>query len=181
MTDEKNERINKCLTQIRMKKSVHYVELLYDLVGSAIRHVALKYLRDMHDAEELVQDFWADIERIAAGFVLRRNGKAYLCRVAANRAINRYRQLHRERARVTYVDYGSVTAWDGDEDCDRATLRLAVEQAMTRLTEEERIVIQSSYFEEKTVREVAAELGTSRSRVCRIKERALEKLKEELT
>ena len=72
MTDEKNQRINECLTEIHIKQSVSHVELLYDLMGNTIRHIALKYLRDADAADELVQDFWADIHRIAAGFALRR-------------------------------------------------------------------------------------------------------------
>ena len=54
MTDEKNQRINECLTEIRTKQSVSHVELLYDLMGNTIRHIALKYLRDADAADELV-------------------------------------------------------------------------------------------------------------------------------
>ncbi|MBQ9132472.1 MAG: sigma-70 family RNA polymerase sigma factor [Clostridia bacterium] len=180
MTDEKNERINECLTEIRTKQSVSHVELLYDLMGPTIRHIALKYLRDADAAEDLVQDFWADIDRIAAGFLLRRNGRAYLCRVAANRATNRYRRLKGERARVTYVDYSVCLPVDPTEGDEQTVLRLSVEQAMGQLSEEERIVVQATYFEEKTVRRTAAEMGTSASRVSRLKKQALERLKEML-
>ena len=180
MTDEKNQRINECLTEIRTKQSVSHVELLYDLMGATIRHIALKYLRDGDAADELVQDFWADIHRIAAGFVLRHNGRAYLCRVAANLATNRYRQLKGQRARVTYVDYAAYMPPDSDESNEHTALRLSVEQAMARLSEEERMVVQATYFEEKTVRRIAAEMGTSAARVSRLKKQALERLKEML-
>ena len=180
MTDEKNQRINECLTEIHIKQSVSHVELLYDLMGNTIRHIALKYLRDADAADELVQDFWADIHRIAAGFALRRNGRAYLCRVASNLAINRYRQLKGQRARVTYVDYGTYLPADPDGGDEQTALRLTVEQAMARLTEEERIVVQAVYFEEKTVRRITAELGTSAARVSRLKKQALDRLKEML-
>ena len=174
MTDERERRINESLTQIRQTGKIEYVEQLWEDVSPMIRHVALKYWGQSDEAEDFIQDFWADIHRIARGFVFAQNGRAYLNRVANNRAINRYRQQKRAAAHVVFVDYSTIPIACGEED---RALCLAVEQAMLRLSEVERIAVQQTYFEQKTVRQIARELGMSKSQIGRIKLEALEKLK----
>lgn len=173
MSDDKNRIINECLISIRDRAGREYVEKLYYLICPSIRHIALKYLCDQHLSDDLVQDFWADIYRIADGFKIFSNGRAYLCRVAANMAINKCREYGRKGERVFYVDYSEIQLSGDGKDIE---LVLSVETAMKNLDETERIIIQSTYFEEKTVREIAAELKISKSQVDRIKQRALKKL-----
>ena len=60
-------------------------------------------------------------------------------------------------------------------------LRLAVEQAMAQLSDTERIIIQSTYFEQKTIRKIAQEMKLSKSTAERIKQQALAKLSKLLT
>ena len=178
MTEGKSKSINECLVQIKRTRKIEYVETLYDLIAPAVRHIALKYLHDGALADDLVQDFWADIYKIADGYGFYFNAYAYLCRVATNRAINKYRRLKNESAYVTYVDYSSVELSSGIAESDHADLIISVEQAMKTLSETERIVIQSTYFEDKTIRQIAAEIGLSKSTVGRLKNDAIEKLRE---
>ena len=177
MTEEKNKRIHEILMKIKVERASEHVEALYDLISPAINHIGLKYLHDAEAAKELAQDFWADIYKTADRYSFYKNANAYLCRVATNMAINRYNKLKRENAYVTYVDYSDVNISDGN-DAEAYELRLSVEQAMRTLDEVERIIIQSTYFEGKTVRGIAEELGMSKSQVGRLKSQALEKLKE---
>ena len=178
MPDEKNTLINECLISIRDRAGTEYIERLYYLVCPSIRHIALKYLHDQHLADDLVQEFWADIYRIADGFKIFVNGKAYLCRVATNMAINKCRENGRKSVRVEYVDYSQFDMGCEDDDM---SLVISVENAMKKLDEIERIIIQSTYFEGKTVREIAAELKISKSQVDRIKQSALKKMEELLS
>ena len=177
MNQDKNKKINEYLLQIQRTRKIEYVESLYDLIAPTIRHIALKYMHDKLLADDLVQDFWADIYKISDGYILFGNAHAYLCKVSTNRAINRYKKLKLEKARVMYVDYSDERFSSGSESMEQIDIRLSVEQAMKQLDEVERIIIQSAYFEQKTVRQIAAELKMSKSKVGRLKIGALEKLR----
>lgn len=152
---------------------------LYLLFNTVLRHTGLKYLHDKQSADAYVQDFWADIEKIAAGYRFSKNARSYLTKVATRRAIDEYRRSTAREAHITYVDYSLLCGLpDGGE---RETERyLIIDDAMHRLSEEERIIIQSTYFGGLTVREIAREMKLTKSTVQRLKDRALEKLRKEL-
>lgn len=57
---------------------------------------------------------------------------------------------------------------------------MAVQNAINRLEPDERIVIQLSAFEDKTITQIAKEIGMSKSAVGRLKLSAQEKLKNYL-
>ena len=174
---ERNKIINECLVRIQSTRKIEYVEMLYDLISPTIRHIALKYLHNEDLAEDLVQDFWTDIYKIVDEYGFHFNANAYLCKVATNRAINKYKKLKKEKAYITYVDYSSVEFASCTHDTEREDLIISVHQAMKKLNEVERIIIQSTYFEGKTIREIATELKLSKSTVGRLKNEALDKLK----
>ena len=181
MKKDINKRITDCLIQIQKNKNSESVERLYDLIHPTIRHIAWKYMHDQQLAEDLIQDFWADIYKIADGFHTHRNGFAYLCKVATNKAINRYHQIKDRNAHALYVDYSELPLSDQGLSAEQMQLRLAVEQAMAQLSDTERIIIQSTYFEQKTIRKIAQEMKLSKSTAERIKQQALAKLSKLLT
>ena len=174
--NERNRKANECLLRLQKHGTSEYVEALYDLIGPAIRHIGLKYLHDTDLADDFVQDFWADIYEITDRYLFGFNAYAFLCKVATNRAIDCCRRLKGETARISYVEYSQLT----DETAADHTLQLAVSHAMQQLPEIQRIIIQSTYFENKTVRQIALELKLSKSQVSRMKAKALEKLKADL-
>jgi RNA polymerase sigma factor (sigma-70 family) len=94
-----------------------------------------------------------------------------------NRAVSRYRKLKNERAYVSYVDYSNIDLSRTECDSSQIDLIISVGQALKTLDETEKIIIQSTYFEGKTVRQIASELGLSKSSVARLKHESLEKLK----
>lgn len=176
MTD-KQQRVNKLLAKIKRERSIDAIEELYDLVSPAIKHIALKYLRDVSLAEELTQDFWADIYHIADKFLPFGSGQAYLCKIAKNKAINYSIKIRGERAHIVYVDYSEMQFINESENTETI---MSINDAISKLSEIEQIIIQAVYFEEKTVREIAVELKISKSQVQRHKDKAIEKLKKEL-
>ena len=46
---------------------------LYELMSPTIRYIALKYLKNESEADDLVQDFWYDIKKYANGFLIYKN------------------------------------------------------------------------------------------------------------
>ena len=59
-----------------------------------------------------------------------------------------------------------------------ADTRIMVEELMACLTEEERAVIAGLFFDEKTMREVSLDQGVVPSTICRIKGRAIDKMRQ---
>lgn len=56
--------------------------------------------------------------------------------------------------------------------------RGAIQAALSSLPARERLVVARSYFEERPLREIAAELGVTESRVCQLRAQALSRLKK---
>lgn len=179
MEKEKIETINKYLLGVKTGDRI-CLELLYKELASTIRFIALRYLQDDHDADDLVQDFWLDIYKTVKGFVCLQNGFNFLCKAMTRRAINRYKKLKNERINcVEFVDYGIVDQ-ERIGDIDLMNIRAKVDIAFAILTENEKVIIQLTYFEEKTIREIAKEMGVSKSQIGKLKLIALDKMKKQL-
>lgn len=151
------------------------VNELYREISHTLRYIALKYLQNDEEADDLVQDFWADIFHIAAKASYIYNGFAYLCKVMNRRAITRYKKINGSKEVIGYVDYASIDSASADFS-DETDLRITVESAMNLLDEQEKIVIQETYFEGKNIRQIAMDIGLSKSKVGRLKLSALKKM-----
>lgn len=177
MDIKKRNEITDCLKGVKNGDERALVSL-YDLISPTLRFIALKYLRNETDAEDLEQDFWMHISKIAEKFSYFQNAYSYLCKVMTNMAINRYKKLHDgKEVCIEYVDYNKIYSYEDTESADK---RMAVQNAINRLDPDERIVIQLSAFEDKTITQIAKEIGMSKSAVGRLKLSAQEKLKNDL-
>lgn len=177
MDVKKRNEITNCLKGVKNGDERALVSL-YDLISPTLRFISLKYLRNETDAEDLEQDFWIHISKIAEKFSYFQNAYSYLCKVMTNMAINRYKKLHDgKEVCIEYVDYNKIYSYEDTESADR---RMAVQNAINRLEPDERFVIQLSAFEDKTITQIAKEIGMSKSAVGRLKLSAQEKLKNYL-
>lgn len=180
MEQDKKQKINEYLLGVKMGDRASLTKLHCEL-SATIWHIAIKYLRSEQDADDLAQNFWSDIFDIAQGFIIPVNAYSYLCKIATRKAINRFHQLHRiENAKVSAVDYSLYKRDESDCTDDRDDF-ISLEMAISQLDDDEVIVIQSTYFEDKTIREVASELDTSKSNISKIKKKAIEKLRKILS
>lgn len=180
MENKTKKEINECLSSIRESCDMQSVCRLHSLAGGVFRHIALRYLCNSHDADDLVQDFWADIFQIASKYRYNFDAYAYLCRTFTNMAINRAIKNGRDVSRaLNYVDYENVAS-DGGKCMENVILNNSIQSAMASLDEEEKSVVQLTYFEDKTVREIAKMLDKSKSQIARVKKTALAKLKNKL-
>ncbi len=173
---QKIEDVNMALEKIKRGDADGIVELYHEM-SHTLRYIALKYLQNDANADDLVQDFWADIEYIADRFIYVQNGFAYLCRVMKRRAINRYKMITgRKEVNISYVDY-TMLAEASSDFSEQKDLQVSVEIAMKILNEQEKIIIQETYFEDKNIRQIAKDIGMSKSKVGRLKQSALKKMK----
>lgn len=176
------ERVNRCIIAIK-KGDVSAVEELHGLIAPTLRFIALKYVHDEFAADDLVQEFWKDIDEIVRNFVFVRNGFGYLCKAMTYRTINYCKKVSSEKKRVfsiDYVDYREISRFSSDGDLGNAELRVLVEKAMDALTPRERLVLQDIFFEDKSIREIAKEINVSKSTAENIKQGAIAKMKKEL-
>ena len=178
MDKQEKAEINDCLQKIKNGDS-GAVHRLYEVVGFRFEYIALKYLKNNEDAEDLIQDFWADIFEIADGFYYFKNGYSYLSKVIKNRALNRYHQIYGEKKHVTeYVDYSQIRSFENP--IVNLEYKLAVEEAFKTMTHQQRVIMQLRIFEDKKIEDIAKELNMSKSDVSRKKLEAEEKLKKAL-
>lgn len=171
------KKVNKLISEINRGNKESLIEL-YNIMSPHIRYIALKYLKDENDAEDMVQDFWADIYKLCASIVFLKNGFGYLCKAMERKTINRYKKLQREKEKkISYVDYTQVKDY-ADKSIQKAEKRIEITNIINSLPEIERIIIQETYFCCKTVRQIAKELKISKSQVSLLKNKAIEYLKE---
>jgi RNA polymerase sigma factor (sigma-70 family) len=95
--------------------------------------------------------------------------------------LNRLKKLNRQVGNnIAYVDYLKVNNYQTDDSMEVVGLRNDINVAMMKLTDMQRIIIQETYFEDKTIRQIAKDLGISKTQVGRLKNDAIEILKNEL-
>lgn len=181
MEKEKRKIINKLLNEIKRGKEESIIPL-YEIISPTLRYIALRYLKKEEDADDLVQDFWYDIKKYASNYILKKNAYGYLCKIMNRMAINKYNKIHREtKKHIEFVDYSNIVEYDKNQTLEEVNLRNDISDAMLKLTFFQQVIIQETYFEGKTVRQIAKDTGSSKSQVSRQKIIAIETLKTELT
>ncbi|HIQ98081.1 MAG TPA: RNA polymerase sigma factor [Candidatus Scybalocola faecavium] len=129
-------------------------------------------LRHVQTAEDLTQETFLRFLQVYQAKDCEKY-RSYLYRIARNLCIDFYRLKPVEGLE----EAGEIPAADGT---DMQATRLALEQAMDLLTEEERELLFLRYTNEVSVGETAKILGISRFALYRREKHALEQLKSTL-
>jgi len=181
MLKEKRLQIENCLKNIA-KGDISYVDNLYDLVQSNLYFIALKYLKDEQKAEDLLSDFWCDIVKYSKKYIFTLNAYSYLCKIVTNMALIRLRKdnvilKNNVQLTVEFIDKYEDIKFDAADEEIKRELSLCLKKGFTLLSKEEKLIIYLTYWEEKTIRECAKEMGVSKSTAGRLKAAAIDKLK----
>jgi len=147
--------------------------LLFDRYhGPVLEHVR-RMIGSSMDAEDVLQDVWITVVRRISTLKEPSAFRAWLYRIARNKAISRLRWRRRQQ---DMEDFGSaatiaaISKWQGDDEpipggFDPET----VGRAMAALSEAHREVLTLRYFEDFSYEEIAditgRSLGTVRSRI----------------
>jgi RNA polymerase sigma-70 factor (ECF subfamily) len=148
---------------------------LYDATAPLVHGVVLKVVRDPSQTEEVVQEVFVELWRIAPRFDPGRGSvAAWVATIAHRRAVDRVRSEQASRNRVERelskvepaTDVVSETVVEVDHtDFERRRVRRALE----RLTDMQRQALELAYFGGYTYREVAVLLdvpeGTIKTRI----------------
>jgi len=140
---------------------------LYDATSALVHGIVLKVVRDPSQAEEITQEVFVEIWRLAPRYEADRGSvKSWIATIAHRRAVDRVRseQAHRNRnevvGRQVERDHDVVTELVLDR-LDRAR----VIAALDLLTEDQRAAVELAYFGGHTYREVAVLLGAAEGTV----------------
>ncbi len=149
---------------------------LYDLLSARVHGVVLRVLRDPAQAEEVTQEVFVELWRIAPRYdPAKGSPAAWATTIAHRRAVDRVRSEQSERGRVER-EAARVGPADADATADpvvdehfAAFERGRVRRALDRLTEVQRQAVELAYFSGYTYREVAVLLdlpeGTVKTRI----------------
>lgn len=132
---------------------------VYDRYGKPAYGLAYRLLRNATLAEDAVQETFLDIWRSAATFMPERgSARTWILTLAHRRTIDLLRHEERRRSESTYNTPDPV----GDDShavvCNRA-LRGHVQNALKRLPDEQRTVLELAYYVGLTQTEIAERLG----------------------
>jgi RNA polymerase sigma-70 factor (ECF subfamily) len=119
-------------------------------------------LKDMDDAEEVVQSiflkFWEQRQEIEINVSL----KSYLYRAVHNTCLNRLKHLKIQETYRQYVgDYLENTHDSATDILDKVELESRIADALEKLPEQCRLIFKMSRFEELKYQEIADRLGLS--------------------
>ena len=101
---------------------------------------------------------------------------AWLFKIASNAIIDRGKRV----ARQPQTAIPELSAQDPLESDDQIELRAQLYQLVERLPMDQRRVVRMRFSEEKSIKEIASELGRSEGAVKQLQFRALEKLRAQL-
>jgi RNA polymerase sigma-70 factor (ECF subfamily) len=144
---------------------------LYDALSPLVYGVVLKVVRDPSHAEEVAQEVFVELWRLAARFDgTKGSAQAWAATLAHRRAIDRVRSEQSSRLRQERDANQTVREHDVVSAEVEATLEQArVRRALTQLSELQREAVELAYFGGHTYREVAVLLdvaeGTVKSRI----------------
>lgn len=159
---------------------------VYDATSARAFGVALRILRDVAQAEEVVQEAYLHVWRFSARFDPARGGAVtWILMIVHSKAVDRVRAVEREGCRET-VAYESDARSGSDDDATFTAVSdrweaTRVRRALAALTSAQREAIHLAYFDGYTHVEVADRLGlpvgTVKSRI----RSGLRRLRDELT
>ena len=164
MNQEIYEKIEYALALIADKND-EGVDILYKYMGKTMLFVARGVTKDDFLAEDVVQESFLKIIQNIDQYKKGTNGYSWICRIVRNTAINAVRKSPQaETCLIDEFDYIS----DGRDYEDELTTKVLVEKLMNSLYPPiVKQMIYMKYFLDMTVREIAAEVGKSKSYVSK--------------
>jgi RNA polymerase sigma-70 factor (ECF subfamily) len=160
---------------------------LFQRYARIVRGVATRILRDITEAEDLVQDLFLFIQRKAGIFDSSKStAKSWIIQMAYHRAIERRRYLatrhYYNRADIQDHAVRMAGKWNVEADYSAEVVfgRNGIKKVIETLSEGQRETIRLFFFDGLTISEIAKELGQPAGNVRHHYYRGLEKLRKQM-
>lgn len=154
------------------------VDLLYSTMGKVMLFVARGVCKDAFTAEDVVQESFLKIVKNIHKYKNGTNAYAWVCRIVRNTALNTIKSAKTRHAE-DIDEFADIS--DGTDVEEKSADRLLVEKLMNSLSPPiVKRMIYMKYFLDMTVREIAKEIGKSKSYVAKEIAKAEEFMKNAL-
>jgi len=158
--------------------------VLFDRYHRLVLHVALKIIHDVGEAEDVMQNVFMEIYKVAAQFdPARGTTKMWILRYAYHRSMNRRKQLQ-VRHFYASTDIAGIEDTLPIEAVDISAsyeAREVIQRGLQALSPVQKRVLQLAYFEGLTMKEIAEGTGESLGNVRHHYYRGLDKLRDHLS
>lgn len=152
------------------------VRLLYDAMAKTMFFVARNIVGDAATAEDVVQSSFVLIVKNISRYKKGTNGYGWICKIVRNTALNALCSAKRHPTE-NIGEFAGAFSEDNVEE--KSVTHLLVEKLMNSLSPPVvKQMIYMKYFLDMTVREIACEIGKSKSYVAREIKKAEEKMKK---
>lgn len=155
---------------------------LYDRYGGLVYGVALKGLRSVSEAEDLTQEVFLSLLRTRAYRSSRGSLASYLTTLTRSRVIDRLRAQSTQQ-KYLHKWHHNQSGLDAPTPMKHITQqerRALVRQALTTLKSQQREVLELSYYEGQSQRDIAERLGVPLGTVKSWARRGLLQLRKQL-
>ena len=146
---------------------------LYQRTRSAVYGLALSYLKNAHDAQDLTQDVYVQVWDRAEQYRLIGSPMGWLLAVCRNLCLMRLRREERHAA-LSEEEWNAIPAWECGLDADERAL---LQGALASLADEERRIVLLHAVTGLKHREIAALLELPLPTVLSKYHRALKKMR----
>ena len=165
------------LIEAAQEDPARFAELYENNFDRVYAYIARR-VRDRNEAEDLTSEVFHHALASLGRFEWRGAPfAAWLFKIAANAIIDRSYKLAKERQASTMDPPAESLAPEIDEEIER---RARLFQLVNRLPADQRRVVSMRFAEEKSIREIAGELGRSEGAVKQLQFRALQTLRTQL-
>ncbi|WP_157605561.1 RNA polymerase sigma factor [Schlesneria paludicola] len=143
-----------------------------------VKSVCQRVLGNSHDAEEVAQECFLELARHADE--IHSSVVGWLHRAAMSRSLNHLRSRVRRKVRERQAGAETASMTSGS-DLTTRELKIVIDGALTEMPDDLRLPMLLHYFDGRSQRDVALELGVNQSTVSRRMRDALDQLREKLT
>jgi RNA polymerase sigma-70 factor (ECF subfamily) len=146
--------------------------------------IAIRILRDVAEAEEIVQEVFLFLHQRASEFDRNKgDAKGWVVQLAYHRSLDRQRSLRRSEIYFGTDDRAIADTLAGTSDLDRQVAvrqsRELLKEAFESLSERQRRTLELFFFEDLDYDEIADRIGESQENVRHYYYRGLQKLRKD--